>query len=172
MFTPSGRFQTGVRLCLSISDYHPKTWNPAWSVSTILTGLLSFMCADESTTGSITRTDEVRRNYAKQSKSFNNTNNSQFVQQYPDLVEENKKDIQAEALQEQKRAQTQETPAASSGPQRLVPVNLAARPADSAPPPNDDANPPRGFSRSQKLICVAVIFVSWVVASKLLALHF
>ena len=31
------------RLCLSISDYHPDTWNPAWSVSTILTGLLSFM---------------------------------------------------------------------------------------------------------------------------------
>lgn len=31
------------RLCLSISDFHPDTWNPAWSVSTILTGLLSFM---------------------------------------------------------------------------------------------------------------------------------
>jgi len=33
----------GCRLCLSISDFHPDTWNPAWSVSTILTGLLSFM---------------------------------------------------------------------------------------------------------------------------------
>lgn len=171
MFTPSGRFQTGVRLCLSISDYHPKSWNPAWSVSTILTGLLSFMCADENTTGSITRTDEVRRNYAKQSKSFNITNNTQFVQQYPDLVEKNKKDIQAEALLEQKRAQEQEIPATAT-PQRLVPVNLAARPEDSAPSPNDDNSPPRGFSRSQKLICVAVIFVSWVVASKLLALNF
>jgi len=32
-----------LRLCLSISDFHPDTWNPAWSVSTILTGLLSFM---------------------------------------------------------------------------------------------------------------------------------
>ncbi len=31
-------FQTDIRLCLSISDYHPDTWNPAWSVSTILTG--------------------------------------------------------------------------------------------------------------------------------------
>jgi len=31
------------RLCLSISDFHPDTWNPAWSVSTILTGMLSFM---------------------------------------------------------------------------------------------------------------------------------
>ena len=43
MITPNGRFQTNKRLCLSISDFHPDTWNPAWSVSTILTGLLSFM---------------------------------------------------------------------------------------------------------------------------------
>lgn len=43
MITPNGRFKTNKKLCLSISDFHPDTWNPAWSVSTILTGLLSFM---------------------------------------------------------------------------------------------------------------------------------
>lgn len=43
MSTPNGRFCVNARLCLSISDYHPETWNPAWNVSTILTGLLSFM---------------------------------------------------------------------------------------------------------------------------------
>lgn len=43
MITPNGRFKTNTRLCLSISDFHPDTWNPAWSVATILTGLLSFM---------------------------------------------------------------------------------------------------------------------------------
>lgn len=43
MTTPNGRFKVNTRLCLSISDFHPDTWNPAWSVSTILTGLLSFM---------------------------------------------------------------------------------------------------------------------------------
>ena len=26
-----------------MSDFHPGTWNPSWSVATILTGLLSFM---------------------------------------------------------------------------------------------------------------------------------
>ena len=36
-----------LRLCLSISDFHPDTWNPAWSVSTILTGLLSFMVSQK-----------------------------------------------------------------------------------------------------------------------------
>ncbi|EPB79116.1 ubiquitin--protein ligase [Ancylostoma ceylanicum] len=31
MITPSGRFQVNTRLCLSISDFHPDTWNPAWT---------------------------------------------------------------------------------------------------------------------------------------------
>ena len=43
MFTPNGRFSTNRRLCLSMSDFHPETWNPMWSVSSILTGLHSFM---------------------------------------------------------------------------------------------------------------------------------
>ncbi|CRK30985.1 hypothetical protein BN1723_003728 [Verticillium longisporum] len=52
MHTPSGRFQPSTRLCLSISDFHPKSFNPAWEVSTILIGLLSFMTSEEMTTGS------------------------------------------------------------------------------------------------------------------------
>lgn len=43
MITPSGRFQINARLCLSISDFHPDTWNPSWTVSTIIMGLISFM---------------------------------------------------------------------------------------------------------------------------------
>ncbi|KAL9065366.1 MAG: hypothetical protein Q9157_007497, partial [Trypethelium eluteriae] len=52
MHTPSGRFQPSTRLCLSISDFHPKSFNPAWEVSTILIGLMSFMTSEEMTTGS------------------------------------------------------------------------------------------------------------------------
>lgn len=43
MLTPSGRFQVDFALCLSMSSYHQESWNPSWSVATILTGLLSFM---------------------------------------------------------------------------------------------------------------------------------
>merc|ERR1719282_2186274 len=32
MITPSGRFVTNARLCLSMSDFHPKTWSPTWRV--------------------------------------------------------------------------------------------------------------------------------------------
>ena len=42
MITPNGRFKTNYRLCLSISDYHPDTWNPSWTVATILTGEVSY----------------------------------------------------------------------------------------------------------------------------------
>ncbi|PHU15153.1 hypothetical protein BC332_16358 [Capsicum chinense] len=43
MTTPNGRFMTQKKICLSMSDFHPESWNPMWSVSSILTGLLSFM---------------------------------------------------------------------------------------------------------------------------------
>lgn len=46
MITPNGRFETNKRLCLSISDYHPESWNPAWNVGSILTGLLSFLVSN------------------------------------------------------------------------------------------------------------------------------
>ncbi|KAL2919176.1 Ubiquitin-conjugating enzyme E2 6 [Polyrhizophydium stewartii] len=69
-----GRFETNFRLCLSMSDYHPNTWNPAWSVSTILTGMLSFMLEDEPTTGSIVTTPAEKRLLAKKSRQWNSAN--------------------------------------------------------------------------------------------------
>ena len=56
MFTPNGRFSTNRRLCLSMSDFHPETWNPMWSVSSILTGLHSFILETTPTLGSIETT--------------------------------------------------------------------------------------------------------------------
>ena len=61
MMTPSGRFQPNRRLCLSMSDFHPETWNPMWSVSTILTGLYSFMIESAPTLGSIETTTKLVR---------------------------------------------------------------------------------------------------------------
>ena len=73
MHTPSGRFQPSSRLCLSISDFHPKSFNPAWEVSTILIGLLSFMTGDEMTTGSVHATDAERRYLAARTRWWNST---------------------------------------------------------------------------------------------------
>ncbi len=40
----------------------PQSWNPMWSVGTILTGLLSFMYDAQATTGSITTPKQVGLN--------------------------------------------------------------------------------------------------------------
>lgn len=79
MHTPSGRFQPSTRLCLSISDFHPKSFNPAWEVSTILIGLMSFMTSEEMTTGSVSATDHERRILAARTRWWNSTGGGSTV---------------------------------------------------------------------------------------------
>ena len=100
MLTPSGRFQPNRRLCLSMSDFHPETWNPMWSVSTILTGLYSFMVGKDPTLGSIESSDTTKRNLARQSLNFN-VNNADFCRIFPHLVELSKQRQAATATPEQ-----------------------------------------------------------------------
>ncbi|KAH8103916.1 UBC-like protein [Cristinia sonorae] len=84
MLTPSGRFQPDRKICFSMSDFHPGTWNPAWSVATILTGLLSFMLSDEMTTGSVTTSDADKRAYAARSHAWN-LEQRRFKEAFPDF---------------------------------------------------------------------------------------
>ncbi|KAJ1344654.1 hypothetical protein BSLG_000177 [Batrachochytrium salamandrivorans] len=87
MMTPNGRFQTDFRLCLTMSDYHPGSWNPAWSVSTILTGLLSFMLEEHTTTGSISTTSMEKRSLAGKSKKWN-LSSPKFREVFPEICKE------------------------------------------------------------------------------------
>ena len=52
MITENGRFECNKRICLSISDYHPETWNPIWPIGSIIIGLISFFVTEEATVGS------------------------------------------------------------------------------------------------------------------------
>merc|ERR1712018_222813 len=92
MITPNGRFKTDTRLCLSISDYHPDTWNPAWSVATILTGLLSFMLEKSPTLGSIETPDSVKRKLAASSHEFNLKDRT-FCELFPQAAEKSRQII-------------------------------------------------------------------------------
>jgi ubiquitin-conjugating enzyme E2 J2 len=87
MITPNGRFRVNVRLCLTISDYYPEAWSPLWTVSTVLTGLLSFMVEKngQNFISSINQSDHQIRQLAKQSWSFN-LNNEKFCQYFPELA--------------------------------------------------------------------------------------
>lgn len=73
MHTPSGRFRCSERLCLSISDFHPKSFNPAWEVTTILLGVLSFMTSEEMTTGSVSASESQRKAFAASTRWWNST---------------------------------------------------------------------------------------------------
>ena len=87
MFTPSGRFEINTRICLSMSDYHPETWNPSWGVRTILLGLYTFMIEDEfsdGTIGSIKDTYDNRKKLALSSYDYNKTN-KYFIELYEEL---------------------------------------------------------------------------------------
>lgn len=44
LLTPSGRFETGVKICLSISQFHEQDglWSPSWSIRTALVALIPF----------------------------------------------------------------------------------------------------------------------------------
>ncbi|XP_071449176.1 ubiquitin-conjugating enzyme E2 J2 [Hetaerina americana] len=93
MITPNGRFKTNTRLCLSISDFHPDTWNPAWCVSTILTGLLSFMIEKSPTLGSIDTSEYEKMQLAIQSLEFN-LKDKIFCELFPDLVTRIKEELE------------------------------------------------------------------------------
>lgn len=83
MHTPNGRFRPSERLCLSISDFHPKSFNPAWSVSTILIGLMSFMNGEEMTAGSISGTPSERKVLAAKSRWWNTTGGGSATSRRP-----------------------------------------------------------------------------------------
>ena len=88
MLTPSGRFEVNTRLCLSMSDFHPETWNPSWRVETILLGLVSFMCdeSDPATAGGIHTSISIRQNEALLS-FFRNRRSKDFREMFPTLIE-------------------------------------------------------------------------------------
>ena len=86
MLTPNGRYETGRRLCLSISDFHPETWVPTWSVSSILNGVLSFMLEDSPSTGCIQTSVAERQRLRGKTTDFN-VNDPIFCKLFPELVD-------------------------------------------------------------------------------------
>ena len=41
--TPSGRFEVGKKICTTFSDYHPESWSPGNSLTTLMFSMVSFM---------------------------------------------------------------------------------------------------------------------------------
>ncbi|KAK9479801.1 ubiquitin-conjugating enzyme/RWD-like protein [Lipomyces japonicus] len=194
MITPSGRFQPNTRLCLSISDFHPKTWNPAWSVSTILTGLLSFMTSDELTTGALRSTDREKRLLALSSHEWNVRQNRRFVEEFPSVAKENepiivgrRRQITADAASATlananapgtfPSPQAEVRPPAGPGNQRVANFGKLDTSILAAPTAgkknlagnngNRETNIERKWLANHKVLCVCVAVLACVVVSRI-----
>jgi ubiquitin-conjugating enzyme E2 J2 len=122
MLTPSGRFHPNRRLCLSMSDFHPESWNPMWSVSTILTGLYSFMLDNSPTLGSIETSESQKRRLAGQSLAYNCKHGAPlFGKLFPEYVE-----LYQHILDEQRRNPHKKT--ISDDGSLLPPLNSTPEP--------------------------------------------
>lgn len=69
--TPSGRFETGTKVCLSFSAYHPELWQPAWGIRLILEALISFLPTPaDGAIGALDWTSVERKKLAQKSVSY------------------------------------------------------------------------------------------------------
>lgn len=69
--TPSGRFETNTKICLSFSAYHPELWQPAWGIRLILEALCSFLPSPaDGAIGALEWTGKERQALAKKSASW------------------------------------------------------------------------------------------------------
>jgi len=69
--TPSGRFETNTKICLSFSAFHPELWQPAWGIRLILEALISFLPTPaDGALGALDYSPEDRQKLAKQSQSY------------------------------------------------------------------------------------------------------
>jgi len=92
MSTPSGRFEINKKICLSISGYHPKNWQPSWSIRTVLIALIAFFpTKPNGAIGSLDYKKSEKRMYARKSREWQcdrcKKKNREIL---PDLSEEEK----------------------------------------------------------------------------------
>ena len=154
------RFKTNMRLCLSISDYHPDSWNPAWSVSTILTGLLSFMIEKNPTMGSIETSEYEKKVLARKSYDFN-LNNKVFVELFPDIVNEIN-ERKKRLVEEEKRRSVTGVVADLSNTIRSHGIRAGARRDTDLPMNDHNDNDAGAFGSLISNVVVVVVFAAFI----------
>lgn len=97
-----------------MSDFHPETWVPAWSVASILNGVLSFMLESTPTVGSVEKSTAERKALARASFAFNRKT-PLFCELFPDLV-------QPASEGDEAAAEPEATDATASQPRTALPL--------------------------------------------------
>lgn len=126
MLTPNGRFETGVKICLSISSHHPEHWQPSWSVRTALTAMIAFMPTPGlGALGSLDYPSEERRSLALKSRTEIPKFGSAERQKIIDELHHRMLEVHPEKGSSSETAPTTAQPVADS----VAPQPVAAAPA-------------------------------------------
>lgn len=92
--TPSGRFETNTKICLSFSAYHPELWQPAWGIRLILEALVSFLpTPGDGAIGALDWSPAERKRLAKESQRFSCPQCGPITTLLPKLDPERKKEF-------------------------------------------------------------------------------
>uniref|UniRef100_A0A7S3QXX8 UBC core domain-containing protein n=2 Tax=Dunaliella tertiolecta TaxID=3047 RepID=A0A7S3QXX8_DUNTE len=133
MLTPQGRFEPGVKLCLSMSSHHPEAWQPSWSVRTAIVALIAFMpTPGQGALGSLDYTKEERKLLAAKSREGP-----------PKYGSADKQRVMAElhqrmlAMEAQQKFSASAQPSTSASEQASAPNSAP----NSAPPPTPSVAP-------------------------------
>jgi len=71
LLNTNGRFETNKKICLSISNYHPELWQPAWGIRTIMEGLRSFFpTPSDGAVGGLDWPADLRKKLAIESREW------------------------------------------------------------------------------------------------------
>lgn len=71
LLTPNGRFELHKKICLSISGYHPESWQPSWSIRTAILAIIGFMpTKGEGAIGALDYSAEERKVLARKSSTW------------------------------------------------------------------------------------------------------
>ncbi|TPX30890.1 hypothetical protein SmJEL517_g05663 [Synchytrium microbalum] len=173
MITPNGRFQTDTRLCLSMSDFHPGSWNPAWHVESILSGLLSFMLEDTPTTGSVKTSTAEKRLFAQKSHQFN-LSNRKFQEVFPELcTPEPNTSLFFMPTTTPSTTTSNPTPTVATPPIQPVQAPIVkeatnghALPKPAAPIPPQNNRPRTALSLNHWFGIAVVLVLAWLVSSR------
>lgn len=69
--TPNGRFDTRVKICLSVTTFHKEAWQPVWGVRTMLLAIREhFRVEDKGAIGYVGLSEEDRRKLAEASRKY------------------------------------------------------------------------------------------------------
>eukprot|EP00977_Amphora_coffeiformis_P008594 scaffold1953_cov176-Amphora_coffeaeformis.AAC.12 len=109
--TPSGRFETHTKICLSFSAFHPELWQPAWGIRLILEALIAFLPSPaDGAIGALDWSSVERKRLAAKSVDFCCPSCGKVANLLPELKEksEAKPSRFQKEIEQLRRMQTQE----------------------------------------------------------------